>query len=102
MFKKLFLAALLTFAFGTTAWAAARNDLQVFNDVSRQVTSYEYFTIFDTVHANVNNGVVTLTGKVTLPYKATDIAKRVATVDGVVSVRNEIEVLPVSQFDDQL
>jgi len=46
--------------------------------------------------------VVTLTGKVTMPYKSTDIEKRVAKVDGVRSVRNEITVLPVSQFDDEL
>ena len=36
MFRKLFLAALLTFGLGSNAWAAGRNNLQVFNDVSRQ------------------------------------------------------------------
>ena len=34
---------------------------------------------------------MTLTGKVTLPYKAAEIAKRVAKVDGVTSVCNKIE-----------
>jgi len=37
-----------------------------------------------------------------MPYKASDIAKRVAKVDGVTQVVNKLEVLPVSQFDDQL
>jgi hyperosmotically inducible protein len=45
---------------------------------------------------------VTLTGKVTMPYKKTDLEKRVAKVDGVREVRNVIDVLPVSQFDDEL
>jgi hyperosmotically inducible periplasmic protein len=37
-----------------------------------------------------------------MPYKSSDIAKRVAKVDGVQQVDNKIEVLPVSQFDDDL
>jgi hyperosmotically inducible protein len=100
--KKLFMLAMLTLGVGSTAWAADRATLQVFNDVSKQVQRYAYFTVFDTVHASIKNGVVTLTGKVTLPYKATEIAKRVAKVDGVTQVNNRIQVLPVSQLDDNL
>ena len=48
------------------------------------------------------NGVVELTGKVTMPYKRDGIAERVAKVSGVTAVRNRITVLPVSQFDDDL
>ena len=43
-----------------------------------------------------------LTGRVTMPYKKDDLEKRIAKVDGVRSVRSEIGVLPVSQFDDEL
>lgn len=100
--KKLLVTGLLALGLGSPALAADRNNLQIFNDVSKQVTRYTYFTIFDTVHANVKDGVVTLTGKVTLPYKSTDIAKRVAKVEGVTQVQNRIEVLPVSQFDSDL
>ena len=46
--------------------------------------------------------MVTLTGDVTMPYKRDDIEKRVAKVDGVRQVTNQIKVLPVSQSDDQL
>ena len=79
-----------------------RKDLQVFNDISKAVNRYSQFTIFDNVDANVKDGVVTLTGQVTMPYKREDIEKRVAKVDGVRQVRDQIAVLPVSQFDDQL
>src|SRR4029079_9314909 len=48
------------------------------------------------------DGVVVLTGKVTMPYKRDDIAKRIAKIDGVRSVNDQIGVLPVSQFDDEL
>jgi len=66
------------------------------------VTHYSQFTIFDSVDASVKNGVVTLTGRVTMPYKKDAIEKRVAMVDGVRQVRDEVTVLPVSQFDDRL
>ena len=84
------------------AATAERNNLQVANDIAKSVNRYARFTIFDDVNANVQDGVVTLTGKVTMPYKRDDIAKRVGKVDGVLQVRDEIAVLPVSQWDDQL
>jgi hyperosmotically inducible periplasmic protein len=79
-----------------------RKDLQVANDVIRTVNNYSRFSIFDDVSVQVNNGMVTLTGKVTMPFKATDIAKRVAEVESVKGVDNRIEALPASFFDDQL
>ncbi len=102
MFAKVFLSALLMLGLSGTAMAAEREDLAIFHDVSKQVQRYVYFTMFDTVSADVDNGIVVLTGKVTMPYKATDIARQVAKVDGVRQVHNRIETLPVSQFDDNL
>ena len=81
---------------------AERKDFQVLKDVATSVDRYVHFTIFDDVSASVKDGVVTLTGKVTMPYKHEDIAKRVAKISGVREVRDEIGVLPVSQFDDEL
>ena len=79
-----------------------RKDFQILKDVANTVDRYVHFTIFDDVSASVKDGVVTLTGKVTMPYKRDDIEKRVARVDGVRTVRDDITVLPVSQFDDDL
>jgi hyperosmotically inducible protein len=79
-----------------------RKDLQVFNDISKAVMRYTHFTVFDNVDATVKNGVVTLTGQVTMPIKRDDIERRIARVDGVKQVNDRITVLPVSQFDDQL
>ncbi|MBI3399958.1 MAG: BON domain-containing protein [Acidobacteria bacterium] len=81
---------------------AERKDLQVLKDVATSVERYTQFTIFDDVSAHVKDGVVTLTGRVTMPYKRDDLEKRIARVDGVRSVRDDITVLPVSQFDDEL
>ena len=79
-----------------------RKDFQILKDVANTVDRYVHFTIFDDVSASVKDGVVTLTGKVTMPYKRDDIEKRVSKIDGVTSVRDNITVLPVSTFDDDL
>jgi hyperosmotically inducible protein len=102
MFAKLLIAAVVALTIGAPATAAENENLQLFRDVQKQVLRYPHFTIFDSVHANVDNGHVTLVGKVTMPYKRTDLEKRVAKVASVTSIDNRIEVLPVSQFDNQL
>jgi len=100
-----FVAALMTagaVSAATGAQTVERKDFQVARDVATSVDRYTQFTIFDDVNASVKDGMVTLTGRVTMPYKRDDIGKRVAGIDGVRGVRNDIEVLPVSQFDDEL
>lgn len=79
-----------------------RKDFQVFQSVARQVQQYVNFTVFDSVNASVQDGVVTLTGKVTMPFKVQDLTRRVSRVEGVRKVDNQIQVLPVSRFDDEL
>ena len=92
-------ALLATAAFADTG---DKKDLQVFNDISKTVQRYTHFTVFDNVGAQVKDGVVTLTGQVTMEFKRDDIEKRVSKLDGVRVVNDRIVVLPVSQFDDQL
>jgi hyperosmotically inducible protein len=81
---------------------AEPKDLQLFKDVATQVERYVRYSVFDDVNIAVDQGVVTITGKVTMPYKASDIGRIVAKVAGVKQVRNELTVLPVSFFDDEL
>ena len=100
--SRILATVIVMLAMSAPAWAAERENLAIFRDVSRQVLRYPQFTIFDSVHAQVHEGVVTLSGRVTMPYKSKDIARRVAGVEGVDDVRNEVAVLPVSQFDDDL
>ena len=101
MFARHITAVLMLLALSTPAFANTGN-LQVFRGVQREVLRYPHFTIFDSVNMQVDNGVVTLTGKVTMPYKRTDIERRVSRIAGIREVHNQIEVLPVSQFDDDL
>src|SRR6185503_6683738 len=84
------------------AQAIGRQNLAVFKDVSNAVLGYVNFTVFDDIAASVEDGTVTLTGQVTMPYKKEDIARRVSRISGVNVVQNKIQVLPVSIFDDEL
>jgi hyperosmotically inducible protein len=90
------------FGFTTPAAAGDKDNLQLFKAVQKQVLNYAHFTIFDSVNMQIDEGTVTLTGWVTMPYKSSDIERRVSRVDGVTGVVNRIKELPVSQFDDNL
>jgi hyperosmotically inducible protein len=81
---------------------AEKKDFQVLKDIATSVDRYTQFTIFDDVNARVKDGYVTLSGRVTMPFKRDDLERRITKIDGVVGLRDEITVLPVSTFDDEL
>ena len=99
-------ATLLTPAYAASARPPAlvsqENKLQLFRSVQRQVLQYPHYTVFDSVSVQIDDGSVTLTGKVTMPYKRGEIERRIAGVAGVRQVINRIDVLPVSKGDDDL
>jgi len=101
MLAKFFATAFVVLALGAPAMAQSEN-LQTFREVQKQVLRYPHFTIFDSVNAKVDDGVVVLIGKVTMPYKRTDLERRIARLPGIQRVENRLEVLPVSQFDNDL
>jgi hyperosmotically inducible periplasmic protein len=94
--------ALLLLVLSSSAGAQDRRDLRLADEIGREMTGYPKLTIFDDINATVENGAVVLSGRVTMPYKKDDLEKRIARIDGVRALRNDIGVLPVSTFDDQL
>lgn len=70
--------------------------------VAARVRDYAQFSIFDDVNISVSNRCVTLTGRVTQPFKRDEIGARVAKLDGVQSLVNDIQVLPLSALDSDL
>ena len=72
-------SSLLTFGAAVPAFAqtAERKEFQVLMDVAHEVRRYVNYTVFDDVSGSIDNGVVTLAGKVTMPYKRDDIERRV-------------------------
>ena len=94
--------AVLVLSASSAGAAQDSRDLGIALEISHQIDRYPRFTIFDFVTGTVDNGVVTLTGKVTMPFKKDDIGSRASKVNGVREVLNRIEVLPVSIYDDEL
>jgi hyperosmotically inducible periplasmic protein len=80
----------------------SRSDAALADRIAEKVRRYVNYTIFDDVSIGVDRGVVTLYGRVTMPYKAKDLLRIVSRVDGVLEVNNELGVLPVSIHDDRL
>lgn len=82
--------------------AAAQVPAPHIAQVVRAIDGYPQLSIFDDVSVTLAGGEAVLTGKVTMPFKKQAIEERVARIPGVQAVRNEIGVLPVSPFDDEL
>jgi hyperosmotically inducible protein len=82
--------------------ARSESDEILANKVASKVRRYVQYGIFDDVNIGVDEGVVTLSGRVTMPYKADDLAEIASRVEGVQEVRNELGTLPVSISDDRL
>jgi osmotically-inducible protein OsmY len=82
--------------------ARAESDEKLAEEVAKAVNRYPYFTIYDDVSLGIEDGAVTLEGRVTMPYKSLEIATRVSKVLGVGSVENRIETLPVNVGDQRL
>jgi hyperosmotically inducible protein len=99
-----FLAAGVMLAIPAGMYASAGNSLggNVEDHVRHELVMLPYYNVFDTLSFRVDNGVVTLFGQVTQPVVKDDAERSVKHLEGVKSVKNEIEVLPLSSFDDRI
>ena len=70
--------------------------------VRHQLVMLPYYNVFDNLAFRLDGGQVTLFGEVTQPVLKSDAQNAVKRVEGVTSVNNQIEVLPLSPFDDQI
>jgi hyperosmotically inducible protein len=61
-----------------------------------------WYGVFDNLEYTLNGTEVVLSGQVVLPVTKSDAEKAVMHVAGVTRVVNDIMVLPVSRFDDQI
>jgi hyperosmotically inducible protein len=86
----------------STDFPVYKSDSQLAEDVTHAVRMDPWYDIFDWVEGTVHNGVVTLTGEVREPFHKDDYGKIVARIPGVKQVNNELRVLPLSTFDDQI
>jgi len=83
-----------------------RNEKKVQENLTREVRHQllllPYYSVFDNLMFKVDGDKVTLLGQVVRPTLKSDAEAAVKGIEGVASLDNQIEVLPVSPMDDQL
>jgi osmotically-inducible protein OsmY len=79
-----------------------RSDKAIHTDAEHAVLRWERYGPFDAVGIEVQEGVVRLNGFVDTPWKKTEIGNRVARVDGLRDVVNDLHVQGFSQGDVNL
>lgn len=75
---------------------------QIVQQARHEILTYPYYTIFDNLVLRPEGDKLIVSGQVTDPFKKTDIGNFLSHVKGVAELQNDLEVLPVSNFDDQL
>jgi hyperosmotically inducible periplasmic protein len=70
--------------------------------VAHELNMLPYYTVFDDVSFRVDGSAVTLFGDVTQPILKTNAENVVKRIEGVTQVNDEINVLPVSPFDQHI
>ncbi len=71
-------------------------------EVRHQLVMLPWYSVFDNLAYQVEGDKVILSGQVTRPTLKSDAEAAVKGIEGVSSVVNKIEVLPLSPMDDQL
>jgi hyperosmotically inducible protein len=82
--------------------AGTANENKVVREVRHQLLMLPYFGVFDDLGFTVDGGTVTLVGDVTRPTLKSSAENVVKRLEGVTKVVNNIEVLPLSPFDDRI
>lgn len=106
--KPKIIAGLSVLVLASSAWASSAPPAPavpldpVQKNVRKALVTIPYLSVFDNLSYSVDNGVVTLSGQVTQPYLKDYAEKSVKDVPGITAVNDQIEVLPLSPFDDQI
>ncbi len=70
--------------------------------VRHEINMLPYYGVFDNLSFRVDGDKVTLIGQVRQPVLKIDAESAVKHIEGVRQVDDQIEVLPLSHFDDQI
>jgi hyperosmotically inducible protein len=106
--QKLLLSALAILLAGALSGARAnpvgQDPANLSKQVRHQLVMLPWYGVFDNLQYRVDGTEVILSGAVTSEHAQTksDAAKSVERIAGVTKVVNDIQVLPLSQFDNQI
>lgn len=86
----------------SVAQERAEVDAALAKKVRHELVMLPWLGVFDNLAYRVEHGVVTLTGQTIRPTIKSDAGNIVKRLEGVKQVVNNIEVLPLSRFDDDI
>jgi hyperosmotically inducible protein len=72
------------------------------NQVRHNLVMLPFYSVFDNLEYKVDGDKVTLVGQVVQPILKDEAASAIKRIEGVQSVDNQIQVLPVSFFDNSI
>ncbi|MFL6257176.1 MAG: BON domain-containing protein [Pyrinomonadaceae bacterium] len=75
---------------------------QLSKQVRKELVTLPWYGVFDNLAYEIDGSTVTLSGQVVQPSTRKDAERRVRKLKGVERVVNNIEVLPLSGFDDSI
>ena len=75
---------------------------QLAKKVRKELVTLPWYGVFDNLEYQISGSTVTLSGQVVQPSTRKDAERRVRKLAGVERVVNNIEVLPLSGFDDSI
>jgi len=81
---------------------SARGRQRVEREVRKEILRLPFYGVYDWITFSVDGYKVTLSGAVSRPTLKTDAERVVKKIEGVESVTNNIEVLPLSPNDDRI
>src|SRR6266849_1609433 len=80
----------------------ADSPARLVKEVRHELVMLPYYGVFDNLAYRIDGSKVTLFGQVSRPTLKTDAEKAVKSIEGVSTVDNQIEVLPLSPSDDRI
>jgi hyperosmotically inducible periplasmic protein len=71
-------------------------------EIRKKLVTLPYYGVFDNLAYKLEGDTVILYGQVVRPSTRKDAERRIRKIEGIEQVVNNIEVLPLSQFDDRI
>ena len=95
-------AALLAIPAAAATTAQEQNEKLIAEKVRHELVTLPFYSIWDNLNFRVDGTKVTLMGEVQRPTMKTSAERVAMRVPGVTEVENQIEVLPLSNFDNRI
>lgn len=94
----------ITYCAGSVVHGAPSEEsvLRIAKEVRKQIVTLPEYGVFDDIHFAIKGSTVILKGQASRPTLKSAAENVVKKIEGVSTVQNEIEVLPLSQSDDRI